>query len=79
MVYGGSYTGGIASIAKNATLKDIVVDGNVVSNTVGITKTLSNKVNDLNITLASTNTVGNIDLSNDIPFVGHAVILCNFD
>ena len=74
MVYGGSYTGGIASIAKNATLKDIVVDGNVVSNTVGITKTLSNKLNDLNITLTSTNTAGNIDLSNDIPFVGSEII-----
>lgn len=74
MIYGGSYTGGIASSINNATLKDIIVDGNVVSNTIGITKTISSDINDLNVELTSINTTGNISLENDIPFTGSDII-----
>ncbi len=74
IIYGGNTTGGIASSTNNASLKNILFDGFVIGKNSDIDKNVGINLNISSINLQNTEKIDNINLTNNIPFIGGDII-----
>ena len=72
-IYGGTITGGIASITHNTLLKNILFDGHVVGKSTLSSKNISISPTISLIDVEKTETTNYIDTTNNIPFVGSEI------
>ncbi len=73
IIYGGTYTGGISSKTKNASLSNVLFSGNVIGRKTNIEKTINIAPTTSIINMENTENTDYIDLANDIPFVGSEI------
>ncbi|HHT38285.1 MAG TPA: hypothetical protein GXZ95_02580 [Mollicutes bacterium] len=74
VVHGGTITAGIASIANDVSLKNILFDGYVVGRKTNLTKSINTKPSVSDISLSSVEKTDYIDLTNNIPFIGSEIV-----
>ncbi len=74
MIYGGTTTAGIASTTNNATLSNILFNGDVVGKSTFDSKSVSTIPTSSVINMQNYETTNYIDLTNNIPFTGAEIV-----
>ncbi len=74
MVYGGTITAGIASTTNNASLSNILFNGDVVGKNTFNAKSISNNLTSPVINMQNAETTSYLDLTNNIPFTGAEIV-----
>lgn len=72
-IYGGNITSGIASTATNATIKNVLFNGNVIGKSTDLSSSKSIAITNSNINVSNTETSSYISLNNKTPFTGSEI------
>ncbi len=70
VIYGGSYTAGIASNSENASLKNILFDGYVIGKNENVSKTINVELDETTVPIKNEETVDYAFFKNKIPLIG---------
>ncbi|MDD4035914.1 MAG: hypothetical protein PHS45_01130 [Bacilli bacterium] len=74
IIYGGTVSGGIASITSDASLKNILFDGYVVGRSTQLTKEINIIPTAPVINIQNIEKTDYIDLTNNTPFIGSEIV-----